>query len=132
MGKHSNRATRCRTENGEFLAAFDVALDKNGRLERYQRIGEKDEARGIKLYAESAVPVPWFNNQTYVNTLDPRAIREFIRVTHEGYAKYFAVTRQGLPFYGGNISYHFEAESKGGGFVITASCYRGHLFKSQG
>ena len=91
-GKRRNRATQCRTENGEFLAAFDVGLDKNGRLEGYRRIGEKEEARGIKLYAyaESALPVPWFNNQTYVNTLDPGAIGEFIRVTHDRYAEYFA------------------------------------------
>jgi hypothetical protein len=39
------------------------------------------------------------------------------------------ITRQGLPFYGGNITYHLEAESRGESMVITASCYRGHLLR---
>jgi hypothetical protein len=87
--KRRNRTTPGRTGNGQFLAAFDVTLDANGRLKSYRRIGEADDAQGIKLYAytESAIPVAWFNNQTYINTLDPAAIREFIRVTHERYAQ---------------------------------------------
>jgi len=39
------------------------------------------------------------------------------------------ITRQGLPFYGGNISYHLEAESKGGCMEIAASHYRGMLLR---
>ena len=37
------------------------------------------------------------------------------------------ITRQGLPFYGGNIVYHLEAETKTGALTIAASNYRGHL-----
>ncbi|MDB5056948.1 MAG: hypothetical protein JWO59_420, partial [Chloroflexi bacterium] len=37
-------------------------------------------------YLEHAVPSPWWNNQTYVDTLDAGAIRHFIEVTHERYA----------------------------------------------
>jgi hypothetical protein len=37
------------------------------------------------------------------------------------------ITRQGLPFYGGNLSYHLEAERRGEELIITASSYRGHL-----
>jgi hypothetical protein len=87
-----SRASSGRCENGELAACFDVILDKNGDLERYKAIGEKDGATGIKLYAymETALPNPWFNNQTYANTLDPAAIREFIRVTYEAYGKRFA------------------------------------------
>jgi len=39
------------------------------------------------------------------------------------------ITRQGLAFYGGNISYHLEAVSKNGRLDITASCYRGMLLR---
>ncbi|MDR2094533.1 MAG: hypothetical protein LBP76_03325 [Treponema sp.] len=87
-----SRVSSGRTENGELLAVFDIRLDDNGDLESYKRIGEKDTAGGIKLYAyvETALPNPWFNNQTYVNTLDPAAIQEFIRVTYERYDQYFA------------------------------------------
>jgi hypothetical protein len=37
------------------------------------------------------------------------------------------ITRQGLPFYGGNIVYHLEAETASEELTIAASCYRGHL-----
>jgi hypothetical protein len=39
------------------------------------------------------------------------------------------ITRQGLPFYGGNLSYHLEAESRKGRLVITASAYAAPLLK---
>jgi hypothetical protein len=39
------------------------------------------------------------------------------------------ITRQGLPFYGGNLTYHLDAESHGGALVITTTNYRGHLLK---
>jgi hypothetical protein len=86
------RASSGRCENGELIACFDIILDKNGAVESYKKIAEKDEARGVKLYAysETALPSPWFNNQTYANTLDPASIREFIRVTYERYDKLFS------------------------------------------
>jgi hypothetical protein len=39
------------------------------------------------------------------------------------------ISRQGLPFYGGNISYCLEAESSGGSMTITASSYRAPLLR---
>jgi hypothetical protein len=39
------------------------------------------------------------------------------------------ITRQGLPFYGGNLTYHLEAESRGGRMVIAATAYAGHLLR---
>ncbi|MDR3139141.1 MAG: hypothetical protein LBT95_05650, partial [Treponema sp.] len=39
------------------------------------------------------------------------------------------ITRQGLPFYGGNISYRLEAESHGDGLSLTVSCYYGQLLR---
>jgi hypothetical protein len=39
------------------------------------------------------------------------------------------ITRQGLPFYGGNLSYHLEAEIPAGKFTIRVTQYRGHLLK---
>jgi hypothetical protein len=81
-----------RMENGELLACFDITLDKKGDLADYKRIDEKDTPRGFKLYAysETPLPDPWYNNQTYANTLDPDTIKEFIRVTYERYGKYFS------------------------------------------
>jgi len=76
-----------RTENGRLIACFDVELDDDGSLRAYRRINEADTARGFKLYAyeETPLPNPWYNNQTYANTLDPATIREFIRLTYERY-----------------------------------------------
>jgi hypothetical protein len=93
-----SRASSGRTGNGRCIACFDVTLDADGNLETYRRIGEADAATGTKLYAyaETALPNPWFNNQTYVNTLDPAAIREFIRVTHERYKQDFAADFGGV------------------------------------
>ena len=91
VAEKRSRASSGRCENGELLACFDVALDKNGDLASYKTIGERDSARGFKLYAymETALPNPWFNNQTYANTLDPATIREFIRITYGAYDKHF-------------------------------------------
>ena len=70
-----------------FLAAYDVALDGDGYLSSYRRIACDDPAAGVKWYAVQKIsdPDPWFNNQTYVDTLNPDAIRRFIEVTHEKY-----------------------------------------------
>ena len=37
------------------------------------------------------------------------------------------ITCQGLPFYGGNIVYHLEADAPGGYLCFEASCYRGAM-----
>ena len=81
-----------------FVACFDVVLDKNGDLEWYKPIGENDKATGFKLYAyeEIALSDPWYNNQTYLNTLDPASVREFIRVTYEAYEKHFGKDFSGV------------------------------------
>ncbi len=39
------------------------------------------------------------------------------------------LTRQGLPFYGGEVRYNFTATAKGGGFTLRASDYLGALIK---
>ncbi|MGN0802454.1 MAG: hypothetical protein ACI4MF_07675 [Candidatus Faecivicinus sp.] len=78
-----------RSENGALLACYDVQLDENGCLSSADRIGESDEAAGRKWYAyvETDLPNPWYNNQTYANTLDKATIRRFIEVTYERYLK---------------------------------------------
>ena len=76
-------------EDSTFLACYDVMLDDDGYLASYRRIGKDDPAQGDKWYAEQKINEPdsWHNNQTYVDTLNPDAIRRFIEVTHEQYKK---------------------------------------------
>jgi len=76
-----------RAENGYLLGCYDAILDEGGYLTGYTQISEEAPAQGTKLYAyvEVSKENPWFNNQTYVNTMDPAAIQRFIEVTHERY-----------------------------------------------
>lgn len=76
-------------KDATYLACYDVTLDADGFLASYRRIGRDDAAQGGKWYAVQKInePDPWFNNQTYVDTLNPDAIRRFIELTHEQYKK---------------------------------------------
>lgn len=77
-----------RNENGTLLARYVVTLE-SGVLAAYRRLADHEEApRGDRVwlaYLETAVPSPWWNNQTYVDTLDAAAIARFIAVTYERY-----------------------------------------------
>ncbi len=75
---------------GTLLARYDVELHEDGTLASYRRLPEGEEAEhdAWYLYMEIASPSPWYNNQTYINTLDPAAMQRFIEVTYEGYRKY--------------------------------------------
>jgi len=86
----SARATR--SGQGELLACYVVQLE-GGRLGHYRRLGlgEVGEIQpGERLwyaYLETSLPSPWFNDQTYLDTLNPQAVARFLEVTHERYAE---------------------------------------------
>lgn len=81
-----------RTENGSLMACFDIELDKDGYLISSKRINEEDEAEHEKWYAYLEQPNEsgWYNNQTYVNTLDKKAMDKFIEITYEAYNRTIA------------------------------------------
>ncbi len=72
-----------------FLAAFDIVLDENGYLTTCSMIDADAEAAGTKWYAYmcTAGNDPWYNGQSYVDTLSKDAIDQFIHVTHDAYAE---------------------------------------------
>lgn len=81
-----------RTENGKLLARYSVRLNADGTLAEYEMLAEGKKAgagaREWFAYLEvAAAPRPWFNNQTYVDVLNPAALAKFIEVTHERYFK---------------------------------------------
>lgn len=82
-----SRAEGSRSGEGELLACYDVVLDKNGYLESYKRINEDDAVEGTKWYAflEIHQSSSWFNDQTYLDTLNKDAVKKFVEVTHEKY-----------------------------------------------
>ncbi len=83
-------SSRARTEEGNFVAAFDIEFDEKGYLVSYKRIGENDEAKGKKWYAylDFAPKSTWFNGQSYIDTMNKEAMDEFIRVTYCAYLKH--------------------------------------------
>lgn len=78
-----------RQSNGSLIAVYGVEFTQDGCLESYKRIEEKDIASfsGVVwyVYLEQLSPTTWFNNQGYVDTLNPEAIAKFIEVTYERY-----------------------------------------------
>lgn len=84
-----SRAASSPQGNGTFLAAYQVRLNPDGTLAGYRRCGEQEaECSGFTLwyvYLETAHDSPWFNNQSYADTLNPRAVKEFLDITYEAY-----------------------------------------------
>ncbi|MBQ8849520.1 MAG: hypothetical protein IJ011_04190 [Clostridia bacterium] len=68
---------------------YDVLLNDKGELLSYRHLGDNDAPQGEVYYAYEAItePTPRFNNQTYVDTLNPEAMKRFIDVTYETYKK---------------------------------------------
>lgn len=82
----SSSARACRSENGHLLASYDVELDENGCLKSYRVLKKGEAGRNVwYAYMETNPGSPWFNDQTYVDTLSPAAIAKFIETTHEVY-----------------------------------------------
>ena len=66
---------------GYFLCDYQIGFD-NGFLSSYKKM----QAGGnYHAYVELMEESPWFNGETYVDVFNPRAIDEFLRVTHEQY-----------------------------------------------
>ena len=76
-----------RSEKGKLLACYDIQLNADGTLKSGCPMDPAQEATGTKWFAYLETPneSPWFNNQTYVNTLDKASIGRFIEVTYERY-----------------------------------------------
>ena len=83
---HSNAGGE-RSQNGCLLACFDVCLNEDGTLREYDKINADAEPRGTKWYVYVQTPneSPWYNNQTYVDTLSKAAIKKFIDITYQRY-----------------------------------------------
>lgn len=71
-----------------FLAKYAIQLE-NGCLKSYQLLAAEDtEPKCFDiwyLYREIADNDAWYNNQAYIDTLNPKAIDNFIEITHEAY-----------------------------------------------
>ena len=80
-----------RSGTGRLLAAFDIELDDQGILRNYSCIrgqisltAEKKENRWY-AYVEENPSHSWYNNGSYTDVLNKKAIDRFIACTHEKY-----------------------------------------------
>lgn len=89
--KYNEEINRYKDSNGfagrrKLIANYDVELDENGLLKDYKRTDGKEPLKGTAWYAyfecEEATTQ---ENQAYVDTLNPRAVEEFVRVTYDLY-----------------------------------------------
>jgi hypothetical protein len=76
----------------DLIAGYAVELDKDGCLAGYRRLTDAEESNPGELtrraYLELEAPSSWFNNEAYLDTLSPAAVKKFIEVTHERYAQW--------------------------------------------
>lgn len=63
------------------IANYSVSLAPDGTIASYK----KDENGEWHAYCLTQDFSPWYNNYTYVDTLNKEAMDEFIRITHERY-----------------------------------------------
>lgn len=82
-----NFAIGLRNNNGYLLGCYDIVLDKTGYIEHFRQIGENEKTKGVKWYAyiEKLTPHSWYNNASYVDVLNKKAIDKFIETTYEAY-----------------------------------------------
>ena len=76
-------------DKGTLLAVYGVTLSDAGELSAYRRLESAGNAKKIEkawyAYLCLAEESAWYNNETYVNTLDKKSIEKFVEVTHEKY-----------------------------------------------
>lgn len=74
-------------EEGKLLQSYRITLE-NGYLKKYELVPTETAGETVwRLYLETAKPSPWFNNQTYLDTLNKDAVKRFAEVTYEAYAR---------------------------------------------
>ena len=77
---------------GYYVTAYGI-LFQDGYMKRYQRLYTREEItqaqeRGERIryaYVKMMEEEQWFEDQAYVDTMNPEAIAQFIRLTHEAY-----------------------------------------------
>ncbi|MFO7947174.1 MAG: glycosyl hydrolase [Armatimonadota bacterium] len=71
------------------LAVFDVKFNDGGKITSYTRLEDPAEADGrvMVFRVHPQEPSGWTNDGGYLDTMNPDAVAEFIRVTHEAYAE---------------------------------------------
>jgi hypothetical protein len=82
------------------LGVFEIQADANGAVTSYRRLSSAAEATNpanlLAFSVRPTVPAGWYNDGMYLDTMNPAAVAEFIRVTHDEYAKRYSGDFGGL------------------------------------
>ena len=105
------------------LIAVFTARVKSGKISEMERLrperalsslSAKSNKKQLIFRMNSQSPSDWYNGHTYLDVLNPKAVKEFIRITHDGYRKHvgahFGKTVPGIftdepNYYGGPRGY---------------------------
>ncbi len=87
VSNYKNTDAEIRDGDILLLACYDIILDDSGYLVSYKRVEKEAECAGTKWYLLMLTERDntWHNNQAYLDTLNPDAVKKFIEVTHEKY-----------------------------------------------
>ena len=116
------------------VGCYDIELDSPGRLLSYRKIARDEPARFRKYYAYSKTDAPSgrYNLQTYVDVMQPEAVREFIRLTHERYyAKVGEEYGKSIPSVFTDKPRQKPLEQMEEGDPASAAVYYGHMISTR-
>ena len=75
-------------EFGIFLASVEGNTASGVRQVKASELSEAKDGEWVLAFRRVlADPSPWYNDQTYLDTLSPEAVAKFIQVTHDAYAR---------------------------------------------
>lgn len=93
---HRDKSWKVMTIDGDltYLASYRIELDQAGVLVSYHRLADRPaynspaDVGSMTWHAYLCVcdRMSWFNNQSYVDTLNPKAVEYFSQVTYDAYA----------------------------------------------
>jgi len=72
-----------KTPDGYYVTSYRIILE-DGCLKDYTQV-DIHEAGAWHAYVRTMEASPWYNGQTYIDTLNKSAVETFIRLTHEKY-----------------------------------------------
>jgi hypothetical protein len=79
--------------DAERVAMFAIRVDPDGNMISYRQAQEGEPLENgeqlVSFDLKTAETTPWHNDGAYLDTMNPDAVAEFIRVTHRAYADRF-------------------------------------------
>ncbi|MBQ4075594.1 MAG: hypothetical protein IJD39_10390 [Clostridia bacterium] len=80
-------------EEGRLISRYAIQLDERKCLKHYRMLADEEQVQEGEMLRHAYLCIagddPWYNNQAYLDTLSPRAVKKFLEVTHEKYAQWF-------------------------------------------